>query len=239
MAKKGRKRAVETETLIKLADRLFYEELNCSGKRLTAAELGRYCRSLGYKLGDNTITRNKDVAAHLDSLRKSASDYSCEDTRPIVFVPIDADAFICNNRGYEDLKRLIIKRDTYYKEIADSAVIYRNKALESEKKSHRLSKELETLKQREDEHTRIIRNLKEANASLEANIKACKAVIDKYIDPAIAVELMKMEGFLSPDTTTLVIKEDIDKSIVRANTRLKNPVLQDLIVTKSNEMKQK
>lgn len=239
MAKRGRPKNVDNETLLKLSDRYFYEELSESGRRLTVAGFARYCCANGHKIADNTIIQNKVIMAHLDSLKKSSPGYVDASTRPIVYTPVDAEALIQSNRDPQMLKRAIIARDQYYKEISDSAVIYLNKASEAEKKCQRLSKELDSLKNESAKQAQYISKLKDQVKALEANYKACKAVIDKYIDPAIATTLLKKMGAVSSKTTTIVNEEVVNESIVTAGTKITSPILQDMFLSVSNKDEKK
>lgn len=228
MANRGRPKKVDNKTLIKLADRYFYEELSESGRRLTAAGFARYCRANGHNIADNTITQNKELMAHIDSLRKTREGYMDANIRPIVYTPVDSDAMIQSNRDPQMLKQAIIARDQYYKEISDSAAIYLNKAVEAEKKCLSLSNELNSLKNKYASQAQNIFDLKEKIKDLEVNYKACKAVIDKYIDPGIATILLKKMGAVSSQTTTVVNEEVVDKNIVTGGTKITSHVLQDM-----------
>ena len=235
MAKRGRPKKVDNQTLIKLADRYFYEELSESGGRLTVAGFARYCCANGHKIADNTLIQNKELMAHLDSLKKTRPGYVDENARPIVYTPIDADALLQNNRDPQMLKKAIIARDQYYKDISDSAAIYLNKAVDAESKCKRLSKELDSLKSEKADQARYISDLREQIKTLDANYKACKAVIDKYIDPAIATTLLKKMGAVSSKTTTIVNEEAVNESIVTGGTKITSHVLQDMFNSVSNK----
>lgn len=227
MAKKGRPNKIPTEILIKLINRLFYEELHENGKKLTAAEVARYCDLNGYKILPNSITRNSTAMEHINKLREK-NDNPLVTQLPIVFKPIDVEALIRNNRNPIDLGEAINEWNSYFEKICDAANTYREERNQAINKNEDLEKKLQDKKKALTQKEEEASLLKTEKKDLETELKAHKKVIEKYVYPAIAIELLKKENKVPESTTTIVAPEVVEETVVTANTNINGSIIDEL-----------
>lgn len=223
----GRKRLIEQAELIKYIDRYLYEELNGVPDKLTAASISRYLKSNGLNIEPRIISRDPVAMAHINTLKEAHTQ--SDSLTPVVFKPLDIDAFIKTNSSPQTLKRALAERDQYYSDVADASALVVQKL-------HDRNSEFEAAQAALEEAKKKLESAEEAAAirdkeirTLKANNHALKNTIDTYIKPAIANELLKKDGYLSDSTETLVTSTDLDEKIITADTEISNPLMQEML----------
>lgn len=223
----GRKRLIEQAELIKYIDRYLYEELNGVPDKLTAASISRYLKSNGLNIEPRIISRDPAAMAHINTLKEAHAQ--SDSLTPVVFKPLDIDAFIKTNSSPQTLKRALAERDQYYSDVADASALVVQKL-------HDRNSEFEAAQAALEEAKKKLESAEEAAAirdkeirTLKANNHALKNTIDTYIKPAIANELLKKDGYLSDSTETLVTSTDLDEKIITADTEISNPLMQEML----------
>lgn len=223
----GRKRLIEQAELIKYIDRYLYEELNGVPDKLTAANISRYLKSTGLNIEPRIISRDPAAMAHINTLKEAHAQ--SDSLTPVVFKPLDIDAFIKTNSSPQTLKRALAERDQYYSDVADASALVVQKL-------HDRNSEFEAAQAALEEAKKKLESAEEAAAirdkeirTLKANNHALKNTIDTYIKPAIANELLKKDGYLSDSTETLVTSTDLDEKIITADTEISNPLMQEML----------
>lgn len=223
----GRKRLIEQAELIKYIDRYLYEELNGVPDKLTAASISRYLKSNGLNIEPRIISRDPVAMAHINTLKEAHTQ--SDSLTPVVFKPLDIDAFIKTNSSPQTLKRALAERDQYYSDVADASALVVQKL-------HDRNSEFEAAQAALEEAKKKMESAEEAAAirdkeirTLKANNHALKNTIDTYIKPAIANELLKKDGYLSDSTETLVTSTDLDEKIITADTEISNPLMQEML----------
>ena len=224
----GRKRLIEEAELIKYIDRYLYEELNGVPDKLTAANISRYLKSNGFNIEPRIISRDKVAMAHIRALQE-AYESANPSVKPVVFKPLDIDAFLKTNSSPQALKRALVERDQYYSDVADGAAPITQKLKKLEDELITAQEELATVRAELKTAQEQISSYKAENKQLTANNQALKKTIDTYIKPAIAEELLKKDGYLSSSTKTLVTSEDFDEKIISADTKIENPLMQEML----------
>lgn len=223
----GRKRLIDQVELIKYIDRYLYEELNGIPDKLTAANISRYLKSNGLNIEPRIISRDPVAMAHINALKEALDQ--ADSLAPVVFKPLDIDAFIKTNSSPQALKRALAERDQYYSDVADASALVMQKL-------HDRNYEFEAAQAALEEAKKKLASAEEAAAisdkeirSLKANNRALKNTIDTYIKPAIANELLKKDGYLSDSTETLVTSTDFDEKIITADTEISNPLMREML----------
>ena len=223
----GRKSLIEEAELIKYIDRFLYEELNGVPNKLTAANISRYLKSNGLNIEPRIISRDPAAMAHIKALKEAFAQ--ADSITPVVFKPLDVDAFIKTNSSPQALKRALVERDQYYSDVADSASLITQKFHDIQTELDSVRAELADVKAKlTAAEERAALDSKEVKA-LKSNNHALKSTIDTYIKPAIANELLKRDGYLSSSTETLVTSEDFDENIISAGTEIQIPLMQEML----------
>lgn len=225
----GRKRLIEETELIKYIDRYLYEELNGVPDKLTAANISRYLKSNGFNIEPRIISRDKAAMAHVRALQ-DAFESTDPSIKPVVFKPLDIDAFLRTNSSPQALKRALAERDQYYSDVADKAALIAQNKKDLESKLNSVQSEFEATKAELKKAQETIASYKAEKRFLETNNHALRKTIDTYIKPAIADELLKKDGYLSASTETLVTADDFDEKIITADTKLvEDPFMQEML----------
>jgi hypothetical protein len=211
----GRPKLIEDQTLLELIKKFYYEECHGDAKKLKLPKITEYINKNGYPNYPVTTLRRTSIAvAYIEEMKKIANDSHY--VAVSAYQTIDAAAFVDTNRSRDMLIKGISERDGYYKTVADSALHAFEKLdqlqqqLDEEKKANTMLNgkvaELEEL------NTKYKAQLRELNAEL----KASKSVIDTYIYPELANELLVKEGALRK--TESPIKEDALKNNLITST---------------------
>lgn len=224
----GRKRLIEETELIKYIDRYLYEEMNGVPDKLTAANISRYLKSNGFNIEPRIISRDKVAMAHIRALQE-AYESANPSVKPVVFKPLDIEAFMKTNSSPQALKRALVERDQYYSDVADGAALIIKKMNELEAVVNTVQGELDAAKVELKTAQEQISSYKTDVKQLTANNRALKNTVDTYIKPAIANELLKKDGYLSSTTETLVTSENLDEKIITADTKIENPLMQEML----------
>ena len=215
----ARPKLIEDSVLLDLIKKYFYEECQDDAKKLKLIDITRYINQNGYPdYPSSTLRRTPAAVDYIEELKKSIRDDGYVTIAS--YQTIDAKALVESNRSKDTLIKAINERDCYYKKIADSAVYYL-------KKYDTLSKQYEEEKQNNVIMATSIKKL-EAQISqykselklLKADLKAHKSVVDNYIYPEIANELLAKEGALRKTDTPL--KEDaLAGNLITSTTNIK------------------
>ena len=226
MTKRGRPNKVPKDVLKKLIDRLYYEDLCENGKKLTAAEIARYCAANGYDIQPNSITRNKEIMAHINALKKK-TEKPLHNGLPIVFRHTDVETVV--NMSNVNLRRLLTERDSYYSDVCEAA----NSLLsENEKLKKKIEKLESKLLERAAEQGKIesaFADLKKDYESLKTECSSYKKIIKKYVKPDIATVLLKKENKKQSEVQTIIKEYEVEDSVITAKTKVKSGLIDELL----------
>lgn len=224
----GRKAVIQTEKLIQLVDRYFAEECNGNAALLKVPSIAEYARKNGYPgLNDFIVRRNKEVRDHIDSIKKMTEESNYDVA--VTYHTLDVNNFLEVNSSPEKLKKALRQRDMYYKQIALSAIHFKEKAVKLEDRIRRILADFEMVKT--EKH--ILERINEENRSqieeLLNETKKLKEILDTYVYPEIANELLKKNGILK-NTANLIDNKQLDQKIIRPETKIKanNNLIQGL-----------
>ncbi len=197
------------EVLLRIVERYYAEKK--PSKKPKYSELGAYARSIGYEINDFIFQRSKEVKDYIN--KKSSSDDEEALLSVAVYDTLDTDRFLAVNNTPQKLKNALQERDMYYHNVCISA----GKLFEKSKEvSEQLVKAREKNKALESE----VASLSEKLASYTSECKRLKAseqrlrgILETYIYPEIANELLKKEGLLK-NTAGMIKEEAIENETI-------------------------
>lgn len=177
-----KKKTYDVEEVLKLIDSYMIET---GAEKITIPEFGHYLRAKGYKIQDHTIRREKKWREYMDRINEKDEEKRIKTVA--AYQTIDAAAFIRLNNTPEKMIEALNRLDRYYYEVSTSAayIFQENKTLKKEKQAHFRSEQKAENKEKD---ARI--------RELEKKIDKLRAVIDTYVYPEIANEILYREGLL-------------------------------------------
>ena len=223
-----RKVKIESETLISLIDQFYAERCEGQPDRLKIPQIGAYIRSKGYDVADYLIRRNEDAKAYIEKLQKTTEEIHVHTVA--VYRDLDIENFLMKNNTKEKLRIAIRERENYYREITHSASY-------SFKENKRLERQISDLKSRITELEDQLAKATAQNEAFESQNRHYKIenqklheIIDTYVYPEIANELLKRDGLLK-NTAEVVAPESLEKQLVTAETdipQIRNNIVKGL-----------
>ena len=215
----ARPKLIEDRVLLDLIKKYYDEECNNNAKKLKATEVTKYINKNGYPdYPVTTLRRTKIAMEYIEKLIKLCRD---DDYVTLVsYQTVDAEALVEANRTKESLIKAIYERDCYYKKVADSAVHFLdmhnelNQQLEDEKKKT----EILTVKIKGLES--LVAQYKTEIKTLKAERKAYETVVNTYVYPELANELLTKEGALRK-TKTPLIEGSLENNLITSTTNAK------------------
>lgn len=231
----GRKVIIETDKLINLIDKYIIEECSGTPSKLKIPALADYVRRNGYpKLNDNIIRRNDEARKYINSLKETEEIKF--NNIAITYHTLNVDKFLETNSSKNSLKTALIERDNYYRNIAMATTFYKDLSSKHEKKIAELETIIKELQLKLD--TTYLQQLntldkvdtiKKSSKELEIENKLLHDIIDTYVYPEIANELLKKSGLLK-NTGNFIDVKKLEKEIVSPSTKIqaKNKVIQGL-----------
>ena len=215
----ARPKLIEDTELLNLIMRYFREECGGSIKKLKTAEVVRYINNHGYPEYPATTLRRTPAAMELIEKLK-ASITNDEYITVAAYQTIDAAALVDSNRSRDALIKAITDRDSYYKVVAASAtntfdrynqLLDQHNAISAQKAA--LEEKAATLE------TQLERTL-ERSKDMEKTLKAYKSVVDTYLYPEIANELLAKEGAIRK-TDQLIDPAVLDNNLITPETKIR------------------
>ena len=156
---------------------------------------------------------------YIEELKKTFTDDSY--VTVVSYQAIDAALLVESNRSRDRLIKAITERDCYYKTIADSAAQsferynHLQKQYDAEKRNNAL------LIKKNAELEELILKYKSEIKTLTTELNVRNTVIETYVYPEIANELLVKEGAIRK--TEDLIKEDaLESNLISSTTNIKN-----------------
>lgn len=224
----ARKEKIDSETLISLIDQFYAEKCDGDAGQLKIPHIGEYVRSKGYDVADYLIRRNEEAKAYIKKLHENTEEVYIHTVA--LYRDLDMDAFLMKNNTKEKLKKSLKERENYYREVTNSASY-------SFKENKRLDQQVKELKKRIKELEHELESAESKGAEIGSNNRNYKAenrklreIIDTYVYPEIANELLKQQGLLKL-TTGIINTEVFENEIAAAETditEIKSKVIRGL-----------
>lgn len=215
----ARPKLIEDTVLLNLIKKYFNEECNGNIKKLKNSEIVKYINANGYPdYPASTLRRTPAAIAYIEELKNSLNDEHY--ITSVSYQTIDAALLVDSNRSRDTLIKAITDRDNYYKTIADAAAqsFERYNALSKKYDEEVFSrKELEAkIAILEEQNKKSKAHIKE----LEKTVKTYKSIVDTYVYPEIANELLVREGAIR-ETEGIINTDVLDSDIITADTDIK------------------
>ena len=207
----ARPKQIEDDVLLDLIKKFFNDECRGNIKKLKASEIVKYINANGYPDYPATTLRRTPIKATVVDEHYVTS---------VSYQTIDAALLVNTNRSRDTLIKAITDRDNYYKMIADSAA-------QTFERYNTLSRKYDTevIARKKSEDT--VSTLKELNSEnknriqeLEKELKAYKSVVETYVYPEIANELLAKEGAIR-QTDEIIKADSLENDIITATTDIK------------------
>lgn len=216
----GRKKIIGDEDLLRLIDEYYETVCVRDGKRLKLPEICTFIRGNGYpEYQDYILRRNKPAVAHIEALRSSGDEMGASFLS--AYKTLDVESFLTRNSGRKALTKALTELDRYYEAVSSRAVevFQKNKKLEGKNSENmaelkKLSSRIADLENQIADQSEKLRDMKQENA-------AYKKVVDTYIYPEIANELLKKSGFLQ-NTQGIIKEEVLESEIIHSDTVVKS-----------------
>lgn len=184
----ARPRSFTEDELIALINEYYLEYPN---RTIKVSDLERYANTHGYpNFKAYSIRRCPKAKQYIDKI--NADNQVTLETTIATWKQLDVDAFLNLNRSRSDLKNALIQRDNYYGEVCRSAGEFLRDKEHLEDKIRRMKSEINNLKNQVAELEQM--NTNKINRYSQEMLSKMKKVLDTYVYPDIANEILKKEG---------------------------------------------
>lgn len=184
----ARPRLFTEDELIALINEYYLEYPN---RMIKTSDLERYANAHGHpEFKSYSIRRCAKAKQYIDQI--NASNQVTLETTIVTWRQLDVDAFLNLNRSRNDLKNALIQRDNYYGEVCRSAGEFLRDKEHLEDKIRRMKSEINNLKNQVAELEQM--NTNKINRYSQEMLSKMKKVLDTYVYPDIANEILKKEG---------------------------------------------
>ena len=184
----ARPRSFTEDELIALINEYYLEYPN---RMVKTSDLERYANAHGHpEFKSYSIRRCPKAKQYIDQI--NANNQVTLETTIVTWRQLDVDAFLNLNRSRSDLKNALIQRDNYYGEVCRSAGEFLRDKEHLEDKIRRMKSEINDLKSQIAELEQM--NTNKINRYSQEMLSKMKKVLDTYVYPDIANEILKKEG---------------------------------------------
>lgn len=217
---------ISNEEIIQLADR--YIDEKCSGNSLNfkITDFAIFVQNNGFPMVNATqIRRKEDLRKYIEKLK--ADGNHDDEIITATYTTLDVDSFVDKNRSAKSLKSALTQLDGYYHKVADSAGRIFKESKQLKKQNKILSEENEQLKL---ELSKLIEHKKKSlssNKELLIERNAYKRIVDTYVYPEIANELLKEQGILK-NTPGYIQPEALEENLIKPDTNFNTNIIQGL-----------
>ena len=205
------------ELLLSIVEKFYAEKEPV--KRPKYSNIGAFARSIGYDIGNHIFQKSPEVREYINRMEETDEGEFLMSVA--VYDTLDTERFVTVNNTPSKLKKALQERDNYYRQVTASA----GKALEKNKEL--TDKVAKLLTEKRDLSTEI-KELNESIDKLHIEVKSAKCriqklqnIIDTWVNPEIANELLKKEGLLK-DTAGIIKKDAIEKEIIEGSSDINN-----------------
>ena len=227
----ARKKSIETDTLISLIDQFYVEKCNSNATRLKIPEIGQYVRSKGYDVADYVIRRDLKAREYIKHLQEATEEIHIHTVA--VYRDMDIDAFLQKNNTEEKLKKALKERENYYREVTHSASYCFNEYKNIKQQLQVLRKHIVEMETALEDAKRDNSEIATTNKYLRKENKVLHDIIDTYVYPEIANELLKKQSVIK-NTAEIISTDRLDEHMVSADTdvtKIRNNVIKGLFET--------
>lgn len=224
----ARKAKFDTESLIALFDKYYKEKCHETSSCIKIPDFGTYLRSYGIDIKDYTIRRNELLMNHINGLKKNPEEVHLKTVA--VFRDTNIEQFLTLNNTSEKMRAAITEKDNYYRSLSESATYFFRKNKEIESKNRMLTQKNIHLESANNELQLEVDRVNKEIRACKAENQQLRSIIDTYVYPEIANELLKKQGLLKT-TAEIADVEVVEANLVSATedvSEIKNNVVKDL-----------
>ena len=215
----ARPKMIEDQLILKLIDE--YHLTKCDGKaeKLKIPNIAAYIREkANCPTYDATLLRRNEAAReYIDSMKSAGNQEALSVVT--VYKSLDIETFLDTNRTRNALKQSLSGLDNYYKMVADSAAELNRKSKDSQRKISNLEKEITELKAENEKLKDKNSSLKAEKSRLSSDNEALLSVVNTYVYPELANQLLVQEGYLSK-ANDVIIKDALKENVVTADSEI-------------------
>ena len=215
----ARPKCLEDSKAIELIKQYFNNECDGDAKKLSTTNIVVYINQHGYpKYNAAILRRSPNVTAYIDELKNTAENDDYVTT--VSYQTLDAISFVERNRSRDSLIKAITERDTYYKTISDSAArsFERYNSVVSKYEDEVIKRKNLELKTSKDEE--LLKEYRASIRELKKELKTYKTLVDTYVYPEMANELLAREGAIKL-TKNIVDPEAVNASVISTGTNIR------------------
>lgn len=195
----ARNKKITTEQLIGLIDQYAFDHPR---EKINIPSLCSYICEKGFDVAAYLIRRDKAARERIDKL--NAHDNEEMQRSVVTYHQLDIEKFFSTNGTREKMKASLAQRDTYYASIASSAAKAFEESKELKASIDYYRKTNEDLKAKLEEKAQKTEN--KAIREREAVIRRLKKLLDNYVYPEVANQLLAKEGLL--ETVSEIINSE-------------------------------
>ena len=175
-----------------------YIKKHGDASKLKCSNLEKYATTLGINVKAYDFRRDEAVRRRMDELIDNTAN---DRISALTYKNLDADALITNHPTRATLKAALLELDANWRRVYERsvAVSAENTALLSENnsKKHAITELSDEIAAAQTE----LKLLKHLSAEQQAEIRYLRSVLEKYLYPALADELLRREGVLAHTDT--------------------------------------
>ncbi len=215
----ARPKMIEDQLILKLIEEYYLTKCDGKAEKLKIPNITAYIREKSNctTYDATLLRRNKAAREYIDSMKGAGNQEALSIVT--VYKSLDVETFLDTNRTRNALKQSLSGLDNYYKMVADSASELNRKAKDSQNKFSKLEREIEELKAENEKLKDKNSALKAETSRLSTENKALLSVVNTYVYPELANQLLVQEGYLS-NTNDVIIKDAFDENVVTADTEI-------------------
>ena len=224
----ARKTKIDTDTLITLIGQFYAEKCDNNPAALKIPAIGEYIRSKGYDVADYLIRRNQDVRDYITRIQENAEETYINSVS--VYRDIDVKAFLEKHNTPTKLMKAIKERENYYRELTNSAAYSFQEYKKLQRRSQDMEKRIRELESELSKNERGSAELSRLCKELKAENEQLRDVVDTYVYPEIANEMLKKQGLLKT-TAEVVDIGKVEETIISSDTdvsQIKTNILKGL-----------
>lgn len=216
----GRKKQITEEELIQCINDFLYNCCDGDQSKLKIPAIGNYLRENGYPaLQDYLIRRNEAASSYLKKLKEEGCK---EELRVVaIYKTLDVEKFLDTHSSKVSLKKGLMDLDQYYKSVAMSAATINNRYDAMKKEEKQRDTELKKTIASKKELQEHVESLEHRNKELTGMNQALKSIVDNYVYPEIANELLQKSGLIQ-QTEGYIKNNVLDQQLVKADTVIKS-----------------
>ena len=211
-----RTKVIDDDMLFRLIDRFLQTECRNDPRKLKLPKITEYVKRSGYPTyAVESLRRNKAAREYIDSLKAMPEDKAL--IQITSYKTLDVNQFLLVNTTTAKLKQALTELDFSYKCIVDSAKDICSRMDDISRRNTTIETEANELKLQNSELMGTITALKKELQDLKHMNATLRSIINDYVYPDIANELLAKSGILK-NVKGCVDSEKLEAKIITGST---------------------